>query len=51
MAFIRDKKGIATVELMDELLHNLILATVDDEYYITTNTFVCVTQSDMIGVM
>ena len=33
VAFIRDEKGIATAELMEELLHNLVLDAINDEYY------------------
>ena len=32
-AFIRDEKGIVTAELVEELLRNLVLEAVNDEYY------------------
>ena len=32
-AFIRDEKGIVTAELVEELLRNLVLDSVDEEYY------------------
>jgi hypothetical protein len=32
-AFIRNEKGIITAKLVDELLRNLVLDAVDDEYY------------------